>query len=313
MRPFNLHPHACAFFSSLEIQNRVLSRFLKEGIQGGCRVIYTIPPNATATRKTQLEEAGIDVGGSCEAGRLMMQDWNVSHCPDGDFVPARTVGFFENQVRDALECGYPRVRFASHMEWALGHEEVADTLLEYEARANEAWSQKRPINQEVLCVYDASRFDAAFLTNVMRTHPLTILDGDMFENPYYVHPAEFLRELRARRAGAPEAGLAPWQLRRVTALLAAIGQYSPSVRQLAEECGLSPRQFSRSFTRSTGLPPHRWVLERRIEMAKRLLLDPTRSLVDVALACGFASQSHFTRIFSGRVGRSPGSWRRVHC
>ena len=313
MTSFNLHPHACAFFSSREVQNRVLSRFLKEGIQGGYRVIYTIPPNATATLETQLQEAGIDVGRSRKAGSLMMQDWNVSHCPDGHFVPARTIEFFENQVRSALDRGYPRVRFASHMEWALGYEQVADTLLEYEARANEAWSQKRPIGQEVLCVYDASRFDAAFLTNVMRTHPFTMLDGEIFENPHYVQPAEFLREIRARHTGAPAGGLAPWQLRRVTALLAAIGQNSPSVSQLAEECGLSPRQFSRSFTRSTGLPPHRWVLERRVEMAKRLLLDPAKSLADVALACGFASQSHFTRIFSGRVGRSPGAWRRVHC
>lgn len=313
MMSFNLHPHACAFFSSREVQNRVLSRFLKEGIRGGCRVIYTIPPNATATLETQLQAAGIDVGRSRKSGRLMMQDWNVSHCPDGHFVPTRTVKFFENQVRKALECGYPRVRFASHMEWALGHEQVADALLEYEARTNEAWSQKRPVMQEVLCVYDASRFDAALLTNVMRTHPFTILDGEIFQNPYYVRPAEFLRELRARRAGTPAGGLAPWQLRRVTAMLAALGQNSPSVSRLAKECGLSPRQFSRSFTRSTGVPPHRWVLERRVEMAKRLLLDPAKSLADVALACGFASQSHFTRTFSGRVGRSPGSWRRVHC
>jgi AraC-like DNA-binding protein len=311
MTAFSSSPHACAFFSSPEAQRRFLSRFLKEGIEGGYRVIYTTPPIAPATVEAQLEEAGIDVGHSCQTGSLMMQNWDVSYCPDGHFVPSRTLRFFDNQVRDALESGYSRVRFASHMEWAVADAQFADTLLEYEARANEERAHKRSVAQEVLCVYDASRFDAAFLTNVMRTHPFTILDGEIFENPFYVPPADFLKELRARRAGSSRLGLAPWQLRRVTALLMAISEKSPSVNRLAQECGLSTRHFSRAFARSTGLPPHRWVLERRIEMAKRLLMDPAKSLTDVALACGFASQSHFTRAFSGRVGRSPGAWRRA--
>lgn len=311
MMPFSSSPHACAFFSSPEVQRRFLSRFLKEGIEGGYRVIYTTPPIAPAAVETQLEEAGIDVGQSCQSGRLMMQNWNVSYCPDGHFKPSRTLRFFDNQVRNALESGYSRVRFASHMEWAAADEQFADTLLEYEARANEGRAQKQAVVSEVLCIYDASRFDAAFLTNVMRTHPFTILDGEILENPFHVPPADFLRELRARRAGSSRVGLAPWQLRRVTALLMAISEKSPSVSRLAQECGLSARHFSRAFARSTGLPPHRWVLERRIEMAKRFLMDPAKSLTDVALGCGFASQSHFTRVFSSRVGRSPGSWRRA--
>jgi AraC-like DNA-binding protein len=311
MMSFSTCPHACAFFSSLEVQRRFVSRFLKEGIEGGYRVIYTTPPIAPAAVEMQLEEAGIDVEHSRQTGRLIMQNWTVSYCPDGHFVPSRSLRFFENQLRDARESGHSRVRFASHMEWAVADEQVADALLEYEARANERRAQNRSVTQEVLCVYDASRFDAKFLTNVMRTHPLTVLDGEIFENPFYVPPADFLKELRARRAGPSGLGLAPWQLRRVTALLMAISEKSPSVTRLAQECGLSARHFSRAFARSTGLPPHRWVLERRIEMAKRLLMDPATSLADVALACGFTSQSHFTRIFSDRVGRSPGWWRRV--
>jgi AraC-like DNA-binding protein len=312
MNSFQLRPHACAFFSSAEMQDRVLGQFMREGVQRGDRVIYTVPPNSNAACETLLGQAGVDVEHGRESGCLMMQDWNVSHCPDGRFVPLRTSNFFENQLRGALEEGYPQVRFVSHMEWALGQRGIADSLLEYEAHANEAWKQKRKINLQVLCVYDASRFDAEFLMNVMRTHPFTILDGVTIENPYYVPPAAFLKELRARRAGAPAGGLAPWQLRRINALFTAIGQNSPSVRRLAEECGLSPRHFSRAFTQSMGLPPHRWLLKQRIEMAKQLLLDPARPLVDVALACGFTSQSHLTRVFSARVGRSPGTWRRRH-
>ena len=81
--------------------------------------------------------------------------------------------------------------------------------------------------------------------------------------------------------------------------------------QLAEKCGLSTRHFARAFRQSTGVPPHRWLLSRRVDRAKDLLRDPALSLAEVALACGFADQSHFTRMFTTLVGLSPGLWRRM--
>jgi AraC-like DNA-binding protein len=59
------------------------------------------------------------------------------------------------------------------------------------------------------------------------------------------------------------------------------------------------------------MPAHKWLLSRRIELAKEKLRDGRSSLSDVALACGFTDQSHLTRIFSRLVGITPGAWRRV--
>ena len=81
-------------------------------------------------------------------------------------------------------------------------------------------------------------------------------------------------------------------------------------RRLAEECGLSPRHFARAFRQSTGVPPHRWLMRHRVQRAKELLRRQALSLADIALRCGFADQSHFTRVFSREVGFSPGQWRR---
>jgi AraC family transcriptional regulator len=60
-----------------------------------------------------------------------------------------------------------------------------------------------------------------------------------------------------------------------------------------------------------GMAPHRWLLTRRIEVAKESLRDRRSSLSDVALACGFADQSHLTQVFTRMVGVSPGAWRRA--
>ena len=106
-------------------------------------------------------------------------------------------------------------------------------------------------------------------------------------------------------------GLAPWQQRCAKELLlAGIGRHVP-VADLASACRLSESHFVRAFRQSTGLPPHQWVLARRIERSKELLSRcPSQSLSDVAIACGFADQSHFTRTFSRIAGLTPGAWRR---
>ena len=83
------------------------------------------------------------------------------------------------------------------------------------------------------------------------------------------------------------------------------------LKDVARECRLSVSHFSRAFRRTVGVAPHHWLVTRRIEVAKEKLRNTRLSLSDVALACGFADQSHLTRVFTGRVGVSPGAWRRA--
>lgn len=77
----------------------------------------------------------------------------------------------------------------------------------------------------------------------------------------------------------------------------------------AAHLGLGAHAFARGFRGATGVAPHRFLLDRRVERAKEILkAEPTR-LVDIALALGFSSQSHFNRVFRARTGVTPGAWR----
>jgi AraC family transcriptional regulator len=105
-------------------------------------------------------------------------------------------------------------------------------------------------------------------------------------------------------------GLAPHQERRAKEHMVACLNGNISLADLAEECGLSARHFSRAFRQSTGLSPHRWMSQHRIERARELLTQARLSLTEISLICGFADQSHFTRVFTAFVGTSPGAWRR---
>jgi AraC-like DNA-binding protein len=108
-------------------------------------------------------------------------------------------------------------------------------------------------------------------------------------------------------------GLSPSQLRRAQALIASHLDANIRIADLARSCGLSSSYFVQAFKKSTGMTPHRWLLHRRVEKAKSLLREGVLPPSEIALACGFANQSHFTRVFRGVVGCPPGSWRRQQC
>lgn len=103
--------------------------------------------------------------------------------------------------------------------------------------------------------------------------------------------------------------LAPWQERRAKEMIAARLDGEIRLADLAAECRLSVGHFARAFRQSTNTTPHQWLLQRRIEHAKTLMQDRARTLAAIALDCGFADQSHFTRTFNRLVGVTPRVWR----
>ncbi len=106
-------------------------------------------------------------------------------------------------------------------------------------------------------------------------------------------------------------GLAPWQERRAKEMLVAQLDGELSIEDLARECDLSRSHFARAFKKSTGQPPHRWLMARRLERAQELLATSSKSVGEIAVTCGFADQSHFTRVFMELHQLPPGQWRRT--
>lgn len=105
--------------------------------------------------------------------------------------------------------------------------------------------------------------------------------------------------------------LAPWQERRAREVMLENLAANMSLGEVATACRVSTSHFSQAFRRTFGLPPHRWLVIQRIERAKTLILNSRQPLSEIALATGFADQSHFTRVFSQHVKVPPGVWRRL--
>jgi AraC family transcriptional regulator len=83
-----------------------------------------------------------------------------------------------------------------------------------------------------------------------------------------------------------------------------------SLQALANESGYSRVHFIRMFRAATGYSPHNYLLSLRLERARELLRNPSLSLIDIALDCGFSSHSHMSRLFHKSVGVTPSAYRR---
>jgi len=104
--------------------------------------------------------------------------------------------------------------------------------------------------------------------------------------------------------------LTPLQERRVTSRLLDDLSGETNLSELAALCGLSRSYFIRAFRQITGMPPYRWLLMQRVKHAKALLRGTNTPIAEIAVACGFADQSHLTRVFSKAFRISPAAWRR---
>jgi len=120
-----------------------------------------------------------------------------------------------------------------------------------------------------------------------------------------------LTQVGRREGLRVKGGLAPASRRLVLEYIEQHLSEPLELSQLAGLVALSEYHFARMFRASLGLPPHRYLLARRLARAQRLLKETRLPLGEVALACGFASASHFANRFREALGATPGQYRSV--
>ena len=117
-------------------------------------------------------------------------------------------------------------------------------------------------------------------------------------------------DFQGRSVGRLGSRLSPGQERLAKEYLLSRLHGKAELAEVARLCGLSPGYFLRAFKQTTGMPPYAWLQSMRIARARNLLAGTEISTAEVALICGFSSQSHMTRIFTQMTGLSPAAWRK---
>ncbi|MGF6772281.1 hypothetical protein P3T18_004769 [Paraburkholderia sp. GAS199] len=189
--------HVCAFFDSRDQEYEALIPYYRQAVESGEKNFHIVAPNLAEDHRARLAAAGIDVA-HCEAcGQLEVVTWPEAYLDEeGRFDKQQMLRMVDHLTGSGRDAGFSRLRIMGNMDWAFGDLASAPDLIEYEAEVNEIIERNR---QPAVCVYDMAKLSGAMLMDVLRTHPLTLINGIVQENPFFIPPSEMLKELKARR------------------------------------------------------------------------------------------------------------------
>jgi hypothetical protein len=188
--------HVCAFFNSDEEEYRVLLPFIKDGFECGDKAVHVVNPDQHGDHLRRLTAVGIDPAAAQQSGQFELRTNTETYLRDGRFDQERMLEAFERLASRNAKGGFPLSRIVCRMDWAAEGQSHVDNLVEFESRVNEVWHRH---DDAVICTYHLGKFGGDTVIDIMRTHPMVIIGGILQENPFYVPPEEFLREVRERR------------------------------------------------------------------------------------------------------------------
>jgi len=186
--------HMCLIYNSDKERRMIISRFLESGLLEGERVGYFADTMTPDEVRTWLAGLDIELAEKEEKGQFLCSQAIDTYCPSSSFVPDEMLDTLRSSFTRAIDDGYPGLRVSGEMSWALKGIPGSNRLMEYEAKVNIAF-RTHPII--AICQYDANRFDGATILDVLKVHPMMVVQGQIVRNPYYVKPEEFLASYTA--------------------------------------------------------------------------------------------------------------------
>lgn len=179
--------HVCPIYHRDEERVLTGAAFLVPGLARGERCLYVASEPGINLLLAELTARGIDVAAERERGALQVLSDRDVYLRSGRFSADAMMEFLDAEDREATRAHFSGLRYAGEMSWAVsvGSE---DDLIPYEARLNEFLEGRRMV---VSCFYSRERFDDAVIHDVLRTHPLVVVDDREYDNPYY-EPAHLL-------------------------------------------------------------------------------------------------------------------------
>ncbi len=184
------HFHACAFVRGPEEERSIIEPFFVEGMKRGEKAVYIVDPEHRARHDEALREL------APKDELLDVTTWDEAHLKGGRFDAERMMALLEEVITAHAAMGNPPMRLVGQMGWVFSEPPGIEDLLAYEATVNEVLNRgKTP----TVCVYDVTRLRGSMVMDLLRAHPLTIMNGVLHENPFYTPAPQMLSEIQSRR------------------------------------------------------------------------------------------------------------------
>ncbi|HEY3496759.1 MAG TPA: MEDS domain-containing protein [Polyangiaceae bacterium] len=188
---FRDHFHACAFVNGLEDEESIIDPFLLDGIRHGEKAVYIVDPAARKLHENRLSSRTSD------RELLEVKTWNEAHLQGGSFDRDRMIGTLDVMLQEHAQERRPPMRLVGQMGWVFSSPPGIEQLIDYEATVNEVLNRHRT---PTVCVYDVRRLSGSMMMDLLRTHPIAVMNGVLQENPFYTPPDVMLQDLQQRRS-----------------------------------------------------------------------------------------------------------------
>jgi hypothetical protein len=191
--PLGPSRHICAFFHDRAEELRVLLPFIREGLQQGDKVFLLVAPSQRSEYVERLKQGDAGIEAALRSGQLEVS--SPGEALRGHFDVSAMLRLIQGILDQGKVQGYPLTRLVINMDWTLDALPGRHAIVECEASLNDVL---RPYDDPVICTYDTANFGGGIVIDAMRTHRMVIVGGVLRENPFYVPPDEFLKEMRSR-------------------------------------------------------------------------------------------------------------------
>jgi hypothetical protein len=196
--------HVCAFFSSQQEEDATLLPFVRDGLERGERAYHVLDARYRQQHLDQLRGAGIDVRAAQQRRQLEVVTPEEVYLRNGRVSKEPMLEVLEEVLKAGPTLGFPLTRLIARseaLEAMLQDGSVANEWIEYEARLNDVLPH---YHDPVICTYHANLLNGAIAVDLLRTHPVAIIGGRLYENPFFVPATKFLAEIAARNETSPE-------------------------------------------------------------------------------------------------------------
>jgi PAS domain S-box-containing protein len=176
--------HICPIYSSPDDKLRMLVPYFEAGMVRGEQCLYI----ADQASRDDLRAHGIGSEEDVARGVFVPLTARESYLRNGHFDPDQMFEFWTERLAAARAAGYLGLRVTGEMTWVFGRDIDSELFIDYEARLNRFLHST---GIRAMCLYDWGRSKPSMLRDVLRTHPLAIIDLQLLDNPYY-EPAELV-------------------------------------------------------------------------------------------------------------------------
>ncbi len=183
--------HICMVYENSVEQMEVVIPFIIDGLARGERCIYIADDRALDVVVRALATAGVNVVQERQRGALRLLTPLDTYLRGGEFVPHGMIDLIRQMEAEALAEGFSGLRLTAEPTWSFGPEPGCHRLIEYEALVNHLPTDSKSV---MLCQYHQSRFGAPCIHDILRTHPVAILGGQVCPNSYFESPEMVLNK-----------------------------------------------------------------------------------------------------------------------